>query len=820
MTFGFEDIDIMVDSGMGDMVLPIPEEDLKEYHPEAGNDDHRVPILPMANLVLFPSMIVPVVVQTQKSIRLIQDALASDKMVVAVLQKDIDKDDDEVGPEDMHQYGCLARLIKMLRFPDDTMRVLVQGLARSKIVHYTQKKPYLVAHYAVMNDEKDDSIEVEALMRSANQYFQEVISMSPTLPEELRIALFNVEDAGKLSDLIASNLSMPLEQRQKLLEEYSPKRRLEKLTTLLNREREVLAVGSEIQLKVSETFSDNQRRAFLYEQLNAIKRELGEDDQQTVELREIEDKIEESGMPEEVLTVAQKEKQRLQSIPPASPEYGVVRTYLDWLAEMPWQVATDDLLDIPAAQKSLDADHYGLEKIKERILEFLSVIKLKSDMKGPILCFVGPPGVGKTSLGQSIARAMGRKFIRMSLGGIHDEAEIRGHRRTYIGALPGRIIQGLRKVGTKNPVFMLDEVDKVGADFRGDPSAALLEVLDPEQNFSFSDNYLEVPFDLSHVLFICTANQVDTIPPALRDRMEILNLSGYTMQDKVQIARKYLVPKQLKAHGIKRSVLTFKKEGLETLIADYTRESGVRNLDREIANICRKIARKVAEGNKRRVSIGKTNAASYLGKRKVFSEVAEKKPMAGVVTGLAWTPTGGDILFVEATAMRGKGNLILTGSLGDVMKESAKAALSYVRTKPSLAGLSGEFAAENDIHLHVPAGSIPKDGPSAGLAMTVAIFSALSGKPVSPQIAMTGEITLRGRVMPIGGVKEKVLAAARAGVKMVILPIDNKIDVKDIPEEVLRRVELKFVEKIESAIRLVFAESAKCCGKILPRKSS
>lgn len=522
----------MANNGMQEVVLPIEPDDDEPRKLEPDNDDHKVPILPMGNMVLFPSMIVPVVIQTQRSIRLIQDALASDKMVVAVLQRDGEQADDNVGPEDLHDYGCLARVIKMLRFPDDTMRVLVQGLTRCKIVRYTQTTPYLAAHYAVLNDAEDESVEVEALTRNANHYFQDVISMSPSLPEELRIALFNVEDAGKLSDLIASNLNMPLGTRQKLLEEYSPKRRLEELTTLLNREREVLAVGSEIQSKVSETFSQNQRRAFLHEQLNAIKKELGEEDQQTMDIQEIEEKIAAAQMPEEALAVAEKEKQRLQAIPAASPEYGVVRSYIDWLVEMPWAAATEDKLDISNAQSSLDADHYGLEKIKDRILEFLSVLKLKSDMKGPILCFVGPPGVGKTSLGQSIARAMDRKFTRMSLGGIHDEAEIRGHRRTYIGALPGRIIQGLRKVGTNNPVFMLDEVDKVGADFRGDPSSALLEVLDPEQNFAFSDNYLEVPFDLSKVLFICTANRIDTIPPALKDRMEILNLSGYTLREK------------------------------------------------------------------------------------------------------------------------------------------------------------------------------------------------------------------------------------------------------------------------------------------------
>lgn len=797
----------MATNGIHEIVLPMNPEEEREEPAEPRNDDHTVPVLPMGNMVLFPAMIVPTVIQTQKSIKLIQDALASDKMVIAVLQRDTDESDDEVGPDDLNEYGCLARVIKMLRFPDDTMRVLIQGLTRCKIVNYPQEEPYLSAHYAVLNDEEDDSIETEALTRNASQYFQDVISMSPTLPEELRVALFNVEDAGKLSDLIASNLNMPLDTRQKLLEEYRPKHRLEELTTLLNREREVLAVGSEIQNKVSETFSQNQRKAFLREQLNAIKKELGEEDQQMMDVQEIEEKIEKSAMPEEVLQVANKEKERLHAIPAASPEYGVVRTYLDWLVEMPWAESTEDNLDIVSAQQKLDKDHYGLDKIKDRTLEYLSVLKLKSDMKGPILCFVGPPGVGKTSLGQSIAKALGRKFTRISLGGIHDEAEIRGHRRTYIGALPGRIIQGVRKVGTRNPVFMLDEVDKVGADFRGDPSSALLEVLDPEQNFSFSDNYLEVPFDLSHVLFICTANQVDTIPPALRDRMEVLHLSGYTLNEKVQIARKYLVPKQRKEHGISRSILTFKKEGLETIIESYTRESGVRNLEREIANICRKVARKVAEGKGRKVSIGKNNVSQYLGKRRIRPEVTEKNALPGVATGLAWTPTGGDILFIEARKMAGKGDLTLTGSLGDVMKESAKAALSFVRSKAETFKLDPEFISKTDIHLHVPAGSIPKDGPSAGLAMTLAILSALTGKSVPNTLAMTGEVTLRGRVMAVGGIKEKTLAAARAGVKSVILPDENRADLKEIPDEIRKSLNFKFVRKVESAIRFAFSGS-------------
>ncbi|MFH0954438.1 MAG: endopeptidase La [Verrucomicrobiota bacterium] len=772
-----------------------------------GEDQHAIPkvlpILPLSDVVLFPGMIAPLIVSTAKSIRLVDDVVSGSRFLITVLQRDRSAQDDAVTLKDIHEYGCVARLIKMLKFPDETIRILVQGLVRCKIAHSQDNERFLEAHYASLQDEPDESVELAALARNASQRFQEIITLSPALPEELKIAVFNVEGAGKLADLIASHLNMSLEERQILLEDYRPKSRLTKLTTLLNRELEVLRLGTEIQHRVSESFSKTQREFFLREQMKAIKQELGEKDQQQMDISEIEEKIAKAKMPPEAAEAANKEAERLATIPPASPEYAVIRTYLDWLTELPWSVTTEDMLDIAKARRILNEDHYDLKQIKDRILEYLSVLKLKKDMKGPILCFVGPPGVGKTSLGQSIARALGRKFVRMSLGGMRDEAEIRGHRRTYIGALPGRIIQGLRKAGTRNPVYMLDEIDKLGMDFRGDPSAALLEVLDPEQNSTFTDHYLNVQFDLSSVLFITTANFVDPLPPALKDRMEILDLAGYTLTEKIHIAEKYLVPKQIANHGLKSKNIAFVRRALEEIVTDYTREAGVRNLEREIANVCRKVARAVAEeGPQRKVSVVPAKLHGYLGPKRYESEMTESTLDPGVSTGLAWTPTGGDILFIEATQMSGKGQLILTGSLGDVMKESARAALSYVEANAARLNLSKDFAKKTDFHIHVPAGSIPKDGPSAGLAMVVALLSLVSGRRVAGDLAMTGEITLRGKVMPVGGIKEKVLAASRAGVKGVILPERNKRTLEDIPAEVRKKVKFFFVANIDQAIRI------------------
>ena len=762
-----------------------------------------LPVLPLGDVVLFPGMIAPLVVNTARSRRLVEQVADGDRVFVAVLQRDPKVPDDQVKPAQLHPVGCLARLLRVMKIPDETVRILVQGESRVRLERFVSERPYLRAGGRILRDRVEKGIEIEALARNASHRFQDVITMSPTLPEELKIALFNTEDPARLSDLVASNLNMKLAERQGLLEERAVRRRLESITTILNREREVLMLGSEIQNRVSEVFSKSQREYFLREQLKAIRKELGEADAQASESDRIGGRVRAAKLPPEAQAVAEKEMERLSTVPSASPEYGVIRTYLDWLCELPWSVRTDDRLDLARARRVLDRDHYDLRRVKERILEFLAVLKLKRDLKGPILCFVGPPGVGKTSLGQSIARALGRRFIRLSLGGVRDEAEIRGHRRTYIGALPGRIVQGLRRAGTRNPVFMLDEVDKIGTDFRGDPAAALLEVLDPEQNAAFSDHYLDVPFDLSSVLFITTANVLDTIPPALRDRMEVLELAGYTLGEKRHIARRHLVRKQLAAHGLTPARLAFTPAAIDRIVGDYTREAGVRNLEREIATVCRKVARGVAEGRGSRATVTPARLRALLGPPKYVAETAERRVEPGVATGLAWTPAGGDILFVEATTMPGKGQLLLTGLLGDVMKESAQAALSYVRARAKVLGLAADFVEKADLHIHVPAGAIPKDGPSAGLAITAALVSLLTRRPVPSDAALTGEITLRGRVLAVGGVKEKVLAAARAGLRRVILPARNRDDLDEIPPEVRRRLAFRFVRTVDETMALL-----------------
>ena len=768
-----------------------------------------LPVLPLGDVVLFPGMVMPLVIQTQRSTKLVDDVVAGDRMFLAVLQRDGKKKDDAVGAADLYEVGCQARVLKMLKFPDETIRILAQGVSRARLTEFESHPKYLQARYTVLADEPDPGVETEALMRNSSQRFQEIITLSPTLPEELKIAIFNLDEPGKLADAIAAHLNMPIEERQALLEEIKPRSRLNRMTPLLNRELAILRLGTEIQQKVNESVAKNQREFFLREQLKTIKKELGEQDQQQNELKDLDEKIARAKMPPEIEAAAKKERDRLSAIPSASPEYTVARTYLDWLTELPWSVNTEDKLDIGAARRILNTDHYDLKPIKERILEYLSVLKLKRDMKGPILCFIGPPGVGKTSLGQSIARALGRKFVRMSLGGMHDEAEIRGHRRTYIGAMPGRIIQGLRKAGTRNPVFMLDEIDKVGQDFRGDPSSALLEVLDPEQNGTFTDLYLNQPFDLSRVLFITTGNMLDTIQPALRDRMEILELSGYTQLEKRHIAEKYLVPRQVAAHGLKPNQLTFGAGVLERVIGDYTREAGVRALDLELAALCRKAARKVAEGRQKRVSIAAGDLPQLLGPKRFELEIAERAAAPGVATGLAWTPSGGDILFIEASRMPGKGALMLTGSLGEVMKESAQAALTYVRAHAASFGLHADVTKNSDFHIHVPAGATPKDGPSAGLALLTALISLLTQRPVINNLAMTGEITLRGKVLPVGGIKEKVLAASRAGITRVLLPISNRRNLRDIPPEVRRVMKFTFVTKMDAAVLAALAPAKK-----------
>jgi ATP-dependent Lon protease len=758
-----------------------------------------LPVLPLGDLVVFPHMVASLVITSASSIHLVDDVVAGSRLLGLVLQRDPHVENPHA--DDLHEYGCAGRVLRMLKFPDDSVRVLVQGVQRIRVVKVEKEEPYIIARIAPLKEEADSSIELSALASNASKLFQKIISLSPAMPDELKVAALNAQDPGRLTDLIASNLNIALEERQRLLETYSVKSRLARLTDLLNRELEVLELGSEIQSKVASTMSKGQRDYFLREQIKQIQKELGEEGEHGLEIKELREKIDKAQMPEEPKKVALRELERLAVIPNSSAEYTVVRSYLDWLVTLPWLKCTQDNLDIARARRVLDEDHFDLKRVKERILEYLSVRKLKKDMKGPILCFVGPPGVGKTSLGMSIARALGRKFIRISLGGVRDEAEIRGHRRTYIGALPGRVIQGIRKAENANPVFMLDEIDKIGADFRGDPSAALLELLDPQQNHSFSDHYLEVSFDLSRVMFITTANVLDTIIPALRDRMEVLELSGYTEEEKLHIATKYVVPRQIHEHGLKRGQLRIDRNALRAIIAGYTREAGVRNLDREIASVCRKVARRVVEGGLKKLRVTRREVPVLLGPAKFFAEVAERKGEPGVVTGVAWTSTGGDILFIEVTRMAGKGALLLTGSLGDVMKESGTAAMSFVRSHCQQFGIANDEFGKSDIHIHVPSGAIPKDGPSAGVAMAVALASLMSDHVVRPDVAMTGEITLRGKVLAVGGIKEKVLAASRAGIRTMIMPERNRKDLADVPPEVRRHLKFVFVNSIDEALK-------------------
>lgn len=786
--------------------IDIPEiEIIQDGH---SNMPEILPVIPLREFVLFPNMVAPLVLTSTQSKTLIQALSEQAPYFIVSLQQVPDLDEANMQISDIHTIGCVARLIKTLNFPDGSTHILVEGLSRCQINELEAGTLYPSAHYTMVEEIDHPSIELEALVRNTSERFQQIITMAPGMPDELIIAAFNMSNPAALSDLIATNLPLPIEVRQQLLANHNPQHRLTMLMEFLNREFEVLKLGNKIQHKVHETFTKTQREMFLREQLKTIQHELGQDDPQAAEIRELEEQLEKANLSTEASDAAAKELNRLKSISPASPEYGVIRTYLDVLSELPWKRSSEDLLDIAAAEKILNQDHYGLGKVKERILEYLSVLKLKNDMKGPILCLAGPPGVGKTSLGKSVARALGREFIRMSLGGMHDEAEIRGHRRTYIGAMPGRIIEEIRRCGTNNPVFMLDEIDKVGKDFRGDPASALLEVLDPEQNDTFNDHYLDVRFDLSKVLFITTANMLETIPGPLRDRMEVISLSGYTPQEKVHIARRYLVPKAIKAHGLKRTQIKFQPEALETIITNYTAEAGVRNLERQIANVCRKVARGFAEGKTRKVEVTTRKLRNFLGPIKVDKDVAEQKTVSGVVTGLAWTPVGGDILFIEATRMKGKGQLILTGSLGDVMKESARAALSYLKANASTFKLDDQELETSDIHIHVPAGATPKDGPSAGVAIALAIVSMLRDEPIRTDLAMTGEITLRGRVMPVGGIKEKVLAAARAGIKHIMLPTKNRVDLAEIPDDVKKKLEFKTVTSVEQALRYALKISA------------
>jgi ATP-dependent Lon protease len=767
---------------------------------------NRLPILPLRGTVLFPELILPIMVGRKKSVKLIDEAMEGDRIIGVVTQHSSEVEDPDLG--ELYAVGVAAHLVRMVREMDGTQRVIVQGLERIKILRYVQEDPYLVAEVKVLADEEAKGVEIDALVMNLKNLFQRAVELAPHLTVELKNMVLNIKDPGILADIIASNLNINPAEKQEVLEIEKAKDRLNKVHILLAREVQVLELGDKIQSQVKEDIDKTQREYYLREQMKAIKKELGEIDEHSAELKELKDKVENAGMSEEARKVAEKELDRLSKMPPASAEYTVARTYLDWLVELPWSKSTDDNLAIDHAHKILEEDHYDLQKVKKRILEYLAVRKLKKDMKGPILCFVGPPGVGKTSLGMSIARAMGRKFTRISLGGVRDEAEIRGHRRTYVGALPGRIIQGVKKTGSNNPIFMLDEVDKIGTDFRGDPSSALLEVLDPEQNFSFSDHYIDVPFDLSKVMFITTANVLETIPPALKDRMEVLELPGYSDDEKLMIAKQHLIPKQLGEHGLSSDLLEFKDEPLLAIINSYTREAGVRNLEREIAAICRAVAKEVAEGKQEKVTVqtDKTEMLHrFLGPVKFFPEVAERTSNPGVATGLAWTPTGGDIIFVEATKMNGEKGLSLTGQLGEVMKESAQAALSYIRSKAKDLGIEENFYQKNDIHIHVPAGAIPKDGPSAGIAMFIALTSLLTNKPVRNDVAMTGEITLRGLILPVGGIKEKVLAGKRAGIKTIILPQKNEKDLEELSEHIKEGMEFRFVQRMDEVVKIALS---------------
>jgi ATP-dependent Lon protease len=761
-----------------------------------------LPVLPLRDMVAFPETLSPLAVGQERSIRLVNDVLSGERMLVLVASRDPEVE--VPGPDQLYDVGVAGIVARMLKVPDSSIRILVQATERVRLSDYVAESPYLVARIESLPDQIEPSPELEAMTRNVQRTFAEIVEQIPYLPEELQLAVANIEDPSALTHLIASALRIATPEKQSLLEEVDVARRLRRLSEVLARELEVVRIGSKIQSEVQSEIDKGQREYYLREQLKAIQAELGEGDEQQAEINELRERIEAAGLPEVARKQADRELGRLERLPPAAAEYGVIRTYLEWLVELPWAVTTEDDLDIAHAHEVLDADHYDLERVKERILEYLAVRKLNPESSGPILCFVGPPGVGKTSLGRSIARALGRQFERISVGGVRDEAEIRGHRRTYIGAMPGAILRALRDAASRNPVFMIDEIDKMGTDFRGDPASAMLEVLDPAQNESFRDHYLDLPFDLSEVIFITTANTLEVIPPPLLDRMEVIQLAGYTVDEKLHIAKRYLVPRQVAENGLRRGQISFSDAALRAIIDEYTREAGVRNLERQIGAVCRKIAREYAEGRaKGKVSISAKRARELLGRRRFFAEQRRRTRVPGVATGLAWTPVGGEVLFVEATAMPGSGKLTITGQLGEVMRESAQAALSWVRANraPAAADPPEDWFANHDIHVHVPAGAVPKDGPSAGVAMAVALASLVSGKPVSGEVAMTGEITLTGQVLPIGGVKEKALAAQRAGIKRVILPRRNEGDVAEIPEHERGDLEFVYVERIEQALR-------------------
>ena len=774
-----------------------------------------LPVLPLKETVIFPQSVSPLAIGQERSIRLVDDVIAGDRVLALVTARDTEVE--QPGWDELNEVGTAAIVHKMIRVPDGTLRILVQGIGRIKLERRAQDEPYLVGEFTELPDVIEQTPELEALTRSVQNEFGRLISLVPYLPAELELAAANVDDPSALSHLVASTLRLKTEEKQSLLEQVDVSERLRDVLRILKRELEVVELGTKIQTQVQSELDKGQREYFLRQQLKAIQEELGEGDEQQAELAELHEQIEAKNLPEDVRKATERELSRLEKLPPAAAEYGVIRTYVDWILSLPWNETTEDNLDLGHARSILDEDHYDLEKVKERIIEYLAVSKLKDDLSGPILCFVGPPGVGKTSLGQSIARTLGRKFTRISVGGVRDEAEIRGPRRTYIGAMPGTIIRSLRDAESKNPVMLIDEIDKMGADFRGDPASAMLEVLDPEQNSHFRDHYLDLPFDLSKVLFICTANQLDTIPGPLLDRMDVIHLSGYTEDEKLGIARRYLVPKQLEAHGLTAERVAISEGALRVVIREYTREAGVRNLERRIADMLRKTAREIAEGKTEKIRIDARKARSWLGPRRVPSDPRKRTADPGVATGLAFTPVGGDVLFIEATAYAGEGKLTITGQLGEVMQESAQAALSWVRSHTEKLGLPENWFAEHDVHIHVPAGAVPKDGPSAGITIATAIASLVRSVPVADDLAMTGEITLTGQVLPIGGVREKVLAAQRYGLKRVVLPKENEPDLEELPPEARKELEFILVDSIEEVLAVAFDRPGPLRAEPAPR---
>ncbi len=788
-------------------------DEIKEKE-ERKDDDQLVipdvlPMLPVRDVVIFPFMIVPLFVGRERSINAVDSALTKDRLVFAVTQKDVTKEDPD--PEDLYTTGTVCMIMRMLKVPDGRVKILVQGLARASLKDFMQTRPSYTVTLTKIKEAvvSPMTLEIEALMRNVKDQLEKLAAFGKPVFQEVMMVLDNIQDSGRMADLVAANLGLKIDEAQAVLETLDSVKRLEKVSEYLVKELQVAQMQMKIQTQAREEMDKSQREYYLREQLRAIKTELGDMEEATEDMEEFREKIKAAKMPQDVEKEAVKQVDRLEMMHPDAAEAALIRAYLEWLVELPWSKQTKDTLDIDKAKGVLDDDHYDLEKVKERILEYLAVRKLQKKTKGPILCFVGPPGVGKTSLGKSIARAMGRKFVRISLGGIKDEAEIRGHRRTYVGALPGRIIQGIKQAGTSNPVFMMDEIDKIGMDFRGDPSSALLEVLDPEQNNAFSDHYLNLPFDLSKVMFIATANMADPIPGPLLDRMEVLELPGYTEEEKIEIARKYIVERQLKEHGLNKKLLSITDDAIRGVISEYTKEAGLRNLEREVASICRKVAKNVASGRKDPVAVSPETIHEYLGVPKYLPEAEQEIDEVGVATGLAWTPVGGEILHIEATIMNGKGQLTLTGHLGDVMKESAHAALSYARSRAKRFNLDGDFYKNLDLHIHVPSGAIPKDGPSAGITMAAALISALTQTPINKDVAMTGEITLRGRVLPVGGVKEKCLAALRAKIKTIIIPDRNVKDLEDIPKDIRGKLEFRPVKHMDEVLDIIFRKKAK-----------